>query len=577
MAGLPLRMDWLSAAIFAGVLVAIGFGWGLFYWHISTMREATLSRAGAVAAAQSRTLREHAEQAFTSAAYAFRSLDRQPERAGIQFGDDGLVTHALLRRLRDSSPLFEGIGVVDVQGRVSVSADSDPPSAVDLTDRDYFRAHRDNPQLDMLIGTPVVTRPSGTTAIPVSRRLDDELGRFRGIVAARLRPSYFEQLYRSVGADHVSLLLADGTPLVSLAVWQPDDEVARLAMTRWASGLPGPDEGVLETTIPLAGGPQLVGYSRSRQYPIAVAVGFGMDTLLSGWRRERDILAAMALASTAAILLLTVLLLWRIRRQWLLTAALAQARDSANEARVAAETANRSKSDFLAHMSHELRTPLNAIIGFSDMMARQMFGPLGAPRYIEYARIIGKSGLHLLSIINSILDLTKVDAGKWEIEPVPTDLSELAIDLRTLTAGRAEAHDVKVIIDMPPSAAKVTTDRRLLLQVLVNIVTNGIKFTPAGGSVTVSAHIAPDTVSIVIADTGVGMTPEDITKALQPFGRASGILARKYHDTGLGLPLSKRFVDLLGGRLEIDSAPGRGTRVTVHLPLVAPQPPVTSR
>jgi signal transduction histidine kinase len=555
--------DRLTLVLLGCAFAAAAAGWGLFYWHTQAVREVTLTRAGATALSQSRILREHAEQAFTAALIALRSLDGQPGVEGIQAGADSRNHHLRLRQLRDSSPLFEGIGVVDERGRLSASADSDPPPVpgLDLSDRDYFIHHRDTPGSDPLFGAPVASRPSGVRAIPVSRRLDDEQGRFRGVVAARLRPSYFEDLYGSVGADGVALILGDSTIMASVPPAN-DVEIRKLVSASPAARRGVPDDGLSEYHPEPDSEGQLIGYSRSRIFPLGVVVAFDMAKLLAQWRADRNTLTALAAMCTLALFLLSAVLLRRTHRQWRLTVAL-------ESAMVAAEAANRSKSEFLAHMSHELRTPLNAINGFSEVMATQMFGPLGNARYIDYARIIRNSGQHLLSVINNILDLAKVDAGRWEIDPEPVSLADVARDVCDLTKGRAEASSVTLRTELPPGLPVVTTDRRLLLQVLTNLTTNGIKFTPPQGTVTISAAVAANMLEITVTDTGCGMSASDIERVLEPFGRANSALARKHHDTGLGLPLSKRFVEMIGGRLEINSVVNQGTRATVHLPLNA--------
>jgi PAS domain S-box-containing protein len=229
-----------------------------------------------------------------------------------------------------------------------------------------------------------------------------------------------------------------------------------------------------------------------------------------------------------------------------------------------AETANQAKSHFLANMSHELRTPLNAIIGFSEVISSALFGPLDA-RYRDYAQDINGSGLHLLRIINDLLDLSKVEAGRLELHDSPIALAKIFEACRRMVSDRAAAGGIK--LDFGDTDLEVSADELRLEQVLLNLVSNAVKFTPTGGRVAVAASlVAGGEVEIRVSDTGIGMAAEDIPRALQPFGQIDNSLARPHGGTGLGLPLAQRLVELHGGTMTIDSTLSRGTTVTVTLP-----------
>ncbi|MCZ6511649.1 MAG: ATP-binding protein [Alphaproteobacteria bacterium] len=238
-----------------------------------------------------------------------------------------------------------------------------------------------------------------------------------------------------------------------------------------------------------------------------------------------------------------------------------------NNAREQAESANRMKSEFLAHMSHELRTPLNAILGFSDFMLSEPHGPLGNESYREYMRDIQHGGRHLLGVINDILDLSKIEAGAAELSEELIDVRALIRECIRLLRERAEQANVKVQIAAAPNLPDLYGDQQLLKRGLLNLLSNAIKFTPAGGEITVRAGAQPGFDYVLsVTDTGIGIAPEHIGHVLTPFGQAENVLTRSHQGTGLGLPLVKSFVELHGGTLDLQSTPGEGTRVTLRLP-----------
>jgi len=234
---------------------------------------------------------------------------------------------------------------------------------------------------------------------------------------------------------------------------------------------------------------------------------------------------------------------------------------------IEADKASKSKSEFLANMSHELRTPLNAIIGFSDVLKKQFYGPLGHGKYREYVEDINHSGLHLLSIINDILDLAKAEAGKLELQIEEYDLAGCLDDCIRMCGGQAEDGGVRLVLGDVTSPLHVLVDRRLIFQATLNLVNNAIKFTPRGGTVFLSLSSSElDGVEIRVRDTGIGIAPDDLERVLIPFEQVETSLARKNGGTGLGLPYAKRIVELHDGTLNISSAPGKGTTVTITLP-----------
>lgn len=233
-----------------------------------------------------------------------------------------------------------------------------------------------------------------------------------------------------------------------------------------------------------------------------------------------------------------------------------------------AEQANEAKSGFLASMSHELRTPLNAIIGFSDIMANQRLGAMANARYRGYACDINASGVHLLEIINDVLDIAKIESGQAMVaEDRAVDLDAVVSAACTMVGPQAAAGGVGLQCRVPDLGVALVAVERMVRQVLANILSNAVKFTPAGGAVRMRIGLAEDGGLIVtVTDTGIGMSPEDVKVALTPFGQVDSPLGRQRCGTGLGLPLARSMMELHGGRLTIDSAPGEGTIVELYFP-----------
>jgi PAS domain S-box-containing protein len=234
-------------------------------------------------------------------------------------------------------------------------------------------------------------------------------------------------------------------------------------------------------------------------------------------------------------------------------------------AKTEAERASRTKSEFLANMSHEIRTPLNAILGFSEIIKDALMGSV-AERYRSYAADIHSSGQYLLKVINDVLDLSKIEAERLELHEEPVEIAEIVEACRRLVGERAQAGRIAVTVDLSPGMPPVLADAMRLKQIVLNLLANAIKFTPAGGQVKVSTSLRADGVGIRVEDTGIGMDADEIPRALEPFQQIESTLSRRYEGTGLGLPLAKRLVELHGGILEIASEPGVGTTVTILLP-----------
>jgi signal transduction histidine kinase len=281
---------------------------------------------------------------------------------------------------------------------------------------------------------------------------------------------------------------------------------------------------------------------------------------------------AMALPTSVVatgVAIVTVLVLGLAHATAIIDARFADAahREAAlREATARAEFANRAKSEFLTLMSHELRTPLNAIIGFSEMMDAEMFGGLGSQRYRDYVGDIHASGVHLLALINDLLDLSKAEADKLELSESYVDVAATVRHSLRMMGSRAEHAGVALASELPAELPLLWADERRLTQILLNLLTNAVKFTPRGGEARVGVEWRPAGLAVLVRDTGVGIAAADLPRVVIPFVQVGDIYSRPHEGSGLGLPFSKRLVELHGGSLELASEPGCGTTVTILFP-----------
>ncbi|HWI25569.1 MAG TPA: sensor histidine kinase [Stellaceae bacterium] len=528
---------------------------------------------------------------------------------------DPTAGNALLHRLAERFPYYAYIATVDLNGNVLCSSTGQTgPGALPIRGPFFWRP--------LTSGRFAVGRaaamPDGTRVLQVGLPLHDADGKITGLALAGLR---VERLTTNLPPGVlprnavINITDRDGTIIVHQPPGDPSAEIGMPLPPVRHSLLHAVAAGSLETTSG-SGAPRIWGYDPIDAPPgegIYIEVGLDSASALAEIDRGTvlhglALLAALAVGGALSWLgfhlvvrrpvgtLLRAAGRWR-RGDWTarvgkeagpaefgrlgrafdrMAEAISQRESELIRAKEDAETANRAKSSFLANMSHELRTPLNAIIGFSEVLDGQIFGPDAGPRYREYAGYINASGQHLLRLVNDILDLSKLAAGRFELAEAPVDIRALLQDCVGLVMSQARQKSIAIATQLPPDLPSVTASELRLKQVLVNLLSNAVKFSRDDGTILLTARKTEGgELAITVADKGIGMRREDIPIALEPFRQIENALSRTYEGTGLGLPLAKMLIEKHGGTLLLDSAPGLGTTVTVTLPperLGAPAP-----
>ncbi|MBI3506797.1 MAG: hypothetical protein HY059_18320 [Proteobacteria bacterium] len=545
------------AQITAGVLALIVLATGQQIWAIRARTLLEFERRAAVA---SEAAAAYVGQVIGAVTLALQTLDSDLSTPAIVMRGSPADIRQALRRAQDSSPVIQGLGLIGPDGRVRVSATTATPGRIDLSDRPYFAFHRDSAYTGLHIERPVVSRPENMVSIPVSMRAETADGTFDGLVGARLDPRHFSAFFSKLGVDAVNLVDARG----NLYARFPDIDL----MKAEARPLPGfSNEGPFSIAMP--SGEALLGYST----PVAGAGLFVRATNFSSgvaetWLRRATGPILAGFVAACLTLLLSVAVGRRARRvAALLVEKVAGEKDARREAARFRDVA-RSKSDFLAHMGHELRTPLNAIIGFAEVIAIDAMKLGGPQRYREYAADIGFSADHLLGVINRVLDMSKIEAGKWVLKPGKVSSASLIGTVVNLAAQRAEREKVRIDTSGADMGLAFVGDERTLVQLLLNLTINAIKFAGEDRIVRIACgRLADGRIEFGVSDRGRGMTPEDAARALRPFETARAEGAGERSDTGLAL----LFAELHGGTLEIETEPGRGTSVWVTLPARPPE------
>jgi signal transduction histidine kinase len=477
-----------------------------------------------------------------------------------------------------TAPTVEAI-MISPKGKIVGATWTRTPVPTDVSDQEYFQRRVGDSINTLSVGKPVKSPGSGQMLIPVSERVESRNGRLLGILTFFITPTKLTSLQQSLNLGHngiIQLAGTDGVILTHFSKSSPAGVESSDAHLIRRNGFEFTTENTGGSYIQRSvsdGVTRLFAYRRGWDYPVIVAVGLDYREGLAAARTHALMMYVLTVSAALLLGVFALYLIFEIRNRTERDVELAHERvklEAANAELVVsterAEAANRAKSLFLANMTHELRTPLNAIIGFSQMIRDQIVGPLGKPVYADYARDIHCAGEHLLEIVCNLLDISRIEAGKIDLREQLLDPADLVSASLAAVRVQAEKKSIDLQAEVPPVRPLVHGDALRLRQVMINLLSNAVKFTEKG-SVRVSlACDADGAFGITVSDSGIGMSPEEIATALEPFGQVENAITKKYEGSGLGLPLARRFVELHGGNIVITSAKGIGTQVRVQLP-----------
>ena len=545
----PRRINPAYTVIAAAAVLILSL-WGSLQVYIDFEKKDAYETAGRLATNFTRTFEEHTVRTVRvldqTTVFVKRDYELLGDRLNLEaYGRDGVFL----------DQFYNLIGVVDEKGWVKKVNRPLPPSNV--SDREHFQVHVAEDTGKLFISKPVLGRSSGKWSVQFTRRINKTDGSFGGIVVTSLDPYYFTEFYRAVdiGPGSVAALVGlDG--VVRARRTENSSEIGQnISGSILFKELAKSRAGSYTSESQVDGVRRLYAYRKLKDYPLVVVVGIDERAILAEFNEHLGILNMLGAFITLLIIIAATSVAYLLRNQQ-------RVQDSLRISEQEAVSANQMKSEFLARMSHELRTPLNGILGFSEFLKDSAKDS----EHREVAETIHDAGLHLLSLVNATLDLAKIEAGKMEINRRPENLQSIVRRVATLHQSAASKKSIGIGVDFDSTLpVMVECDATKLVQVLNNLVHNAIKFTERG-SITIRVNRDAGTLRFCVTDTGPGISTESQALLFDRFRQLDSFSTRAHEGSGLGLALAKELVELMGGRIWVESTPGVGSTFSFTLP-----------
>jgi two-component system, cell cycle sensor histidine kinase PleC len=540
---------------------------GMFHWMSSNSRQTVIADTYSSSSNLALSVEQFVARTMETVDLTLRIVTENVVGDSARSGHD--LQMLLADRIRHS-PQMTGLMVIGPDGIVRSSAGDVPKPGTSLANSTHFIAARGSADIQVLAIDPATSRSANKHLIFVARRFVRPTGAFGGVVAAMLSADYVQRFLSTlhVGEQSViALQTIDGVMLVRQPYQETSVGKSVASTPLFREWLPWASSGVFRAYDEDDKLWRIIGYQRIDRLPLVVHVALSESEALTNWRRttlwQGMVGVAILMLAAATAYTLHRQLQGRMRAH----AQLSDTVRALEHARLAAEEGSRVKSQFMANMSHELRTPLNAVIGYSEILIEDAEGDLRREQHLADLRRINVAGQHLLGLITDVLDISEIEVGRFELHEAPVDLAAVLGDCSRAIAARAQATALDLVSEPVNALPMVMADERRLRQIVLNLLTNAVKFTPPGGRIVLAAQMtAEGGIAVSVSDTGIGMKPEEIPLALETFRQVDGGLTRRQQGTGLGLPLARTLAELHGGTLVIASAAGHGTAVTVTLP-----------
>jgi two-component system, NarL family, sensor histidine kinase BarA len=540
---------WPLALIVVLAFALVATLWAAVLFKVNAEERAELGSIERRTTNLARVFEEHTVRTLASVDQALLFVKFQYEKVGPALDIASAVEQGMI-----VSTLFNQVGVIDAQGIYSLS-NLPGFKRVDLADREHFRVHVDADSRNFFVSKPVLGRASGKWSVQLTRRINRPDGSFGGVAVISLDPFYFTTFYSDVDVGRHGVVTLVGLDGIVRARRTGDATDVGQDITRSAlfAALAKAPQGHYIGHSSIDGRARMVSYRTLPGLALVVAVGMDADEAMSDFRVRRGGYFAFAAGMSLVVAAFCALALWLLQRQRRISMRL-------HEMKQRAESANRLKSEFLASVSHELRTPLNGVIGYSELLMELAQDE----EQRGYARVIFDSSGHLLELLNSILDLARVEAGQMAIRSAPEDVAELVGQVCANYQPVAQAKGVTLECEAPVGVT-LECDRTRVVQVLNNLVHNALKFTDRG-QVSLHARVTPTQCVFEVADTGCGIAPDQLEAIFERFRQVHDFETRAHGGTGLGLALCKELAELMGGEIEVRSTPGEGSVFSVRLP-----------